>query len=306
MRAASLNYRDLLMVQGHYNPHQPLPLIPCSDGVGVVTEVGERVTNLAPGDRVATLFAQGWTGGEPTREKFRTTLGGPLDGTLAEEMVLNQGGAIKVPAFLSDAEAACLPCAAVTAWSALVTEGQVRAGDTVLLQGTGGVSLFALQFAVALGARVIITSSSDDKLDRALKLGAWKGINYKTDPNWGKSARKMTQGGRGVDLIVEVGGTDTLAQSLKAIRVGGTIAMIGILGGAKAPLLITPILMQQIRVQGIFVGSGEGFAAMNRAIEAHRIRPIVHQVYPFAETRQAMEEMTRGNHFGKIAIAIST
>ncbi|MBH24951.1 MAG: NAD(P)-dependent alcohol dehydrogenase [Myxococcales bacterium] len=303
MRAASLNYRDLLMVRGQYNPRQPLPLIPCSDGVGVVTEVGDGVTDLEVGARVATLFAQGWGGGEPSREKFGTTLGGPLDGTLAEELVLDRRGVIEVPEHLTDAEAACLPCAAVTAWSALVTEGQVRAGDTVLLQGTGGVSLFALQFATVLGARVIITSSSDDKLDRALQLGAWKGINYKDDPAWGRTARKLT-GGRGVDLVVEVGGTGTLEQSLKAVRVGGTIAMIGILSGALAPLLITPILMQQIRVQGVFVGSGEGFAAMNRAIDAHQLTPLVHRVYPFDEAPQAMRDMTRGEHFGKIAITI--
>ncbi|MEL6178728.1 MAG: NAD(P)-dependent alcohol dehydrogenase, partial [Myxococcota bacterium] len=278
-------------------------LIPCSDGVGVVTEVGAGVTDLKEGTRVMPLFAQGWTGGEPTAAKFKTTLGGPLDGTLAEEMVLDRSGVIPAPSHLTDAEASCLPCAAVTAWSALVTQGQLRAGETVLIQGTGGVSIFALQFAVLLGARAIVTSSSNAKLERAIELGAWKTINYNEDPRWGRTARSLTEG-RGVDLVVEVGGTGTLEQSLKAVRVGGTVVMIGVLSGVKAPLLITPILMQQLRIQGILVGSGEGFAAMNRAIEAHNLRPIVHATYPFDQTRQAMEDMLKGNHFGKLTIAL--
>ncbi|HQN97691.1 MAG TPA: NAD(P)-dependent alcohol dehydrogenase, partial [Thermoanaerobaculales bacterium] len=239
MRAVSLNYRDLMTVEGSYNPRQPLPLVPCSDGVGEVAAVGEGVSRVAVGDRVATLFSQGRMGGRPTVEELRATLGGPLDGTLAELMVLPERGVIRVPEHLSDAEAATLPCAALTAWSALVEQGRVAAGDTVLVQGTGGVSIFALQFAQMLGARVIVLSSSDDKLVKARRLGAWQEINYLDDPQWGKTVRELT-GGVGVDHIVEVGGAGTLAQSLQAIRVGGEISLVGVLAGGASELSIVP------------------------------------------------------------------
>ena len=202
MKAASLNYRDLLMVRGHYDPRQPLPLVPLSDGVGEVVEVGAGVTRVAVGDRVCPIFAQAWHAGEPRKETMRTTLGGPLDGTLREEMCLSEEGVVPVPEHLSDAEAACLPCAAVTAWSALVTHGGVKAGDTVLVLGTGGVAVFAVQFARLLGAEVIATSSSDEKLERVRALGAAHGINYVSEPDWGKRARALT-GGRGVDHVLE-------------------------------------------------------------------------------------------------------
>lgn len=303
MRAASLNFRDYLVINGLYNPKQPLPLIPCSDGVGVVEEVGPGVDRVKVGDRVATLFAQKWLGGRPTHDKIRSTLGGPIDGTLAEKMVLDQEGVVPVPAYLTDTEAATLPCAALTAWSALVTHGDVEAGETVLVQGTGGVSLFGLQIAQALGARVIATSSKDEKLERAIDLGAWKGINYVDDPDWGKTARKLT-GGEGVDHIVDVGGAGTLAQSTRGIRIGGTISMIGVLGGNKVEMALTPILMQNVRVQGILVGSREGFEAMNRAFEVHEIRPIIDRVFPFEEAREAVAYMAAGRHFGKICIEI--
>jgi NADPH:quinone reductase-like Zn-dependent oxidoreductase len=301
MRAASLNYRDLLMVQGSYNPRQPLPLIPCSDGAGVVEAVGEGVSRVQPGQRVATLFSQGWMSGEPTREKLRSTLGGPLDGALAEVMVLPEDGVIPVPEHLSDEQAATLPCAALTAWSALVVQGGVKAGDTVLLQGTGGVSLFALQFAKLLGARVILTSSSDEKLERGRALGADETINYRTDPDWGKTALKLT-GGRGVDHVVEVGGAGTLAQSLRAVRFGGSLSVIGVLSGESSPLNILPILMKNVRLQGILVGHREGFEAMNRAITQGRLVPTVDRVFSFEDAREAFEYLASGRHFGKICL----
>ncbi len=301
MKAASLNYRDILMVNGHYNPRQPLPLIPCSDGVGEVVEIGQGVSRVAVGDRVSTLFCQKWLGGEPDRDKLGSTLGGPRDGTLAEYMVLSEDGVIKVPEYLSHVEAATLPCAALTAWSALVSQGGVRAGDTVLVQGTGGVSLFALQFARALGARVIVTSSSDAKLETAEKLGSWRQINYVENPKWGKVARGMTDG-MGVDHIVEVGGAGTLGQSLQAIRIGGQISLIGVLSGNATELNIIPILMQNVRVQGILVGSREGFEAMNRCLAQHQIQPVVDRVFPFDEVREALVYMSGGRHLGKICI----
>ncbi|MDA8021147.1 MAG: NAD(P)-dependent alcohol dehydrogenase [Thermoanaerobaculia bacterium] len=301
MKAVSLNYRDYLMVTGAYNPKQPLPLVPCSDGVGIVDEVGPDVDRLQPGMRVATLFAPLWRGGRPDRQGIRTTLGGPLDGTLTEHMVVPEGAVVPVPEHLSHVEAATLTCAGLTAWSALVTQGGVTAGETVLVQGTGGVSLFALQFANLLGARVIVTSSKDDKLEKAKDLGAWQGINYIDDPHWGRTAKKLT-GGVGVDHVVEVGGAGTLAQSCTAVRIGGCISLIGILAGPQADIALTPILMQNIRVQGIFVGHREGFEAMNRAVDQHRLQPVVDRVFPFEETREAFYYLSAARHMGKICI----
>ena len=304
MRAASLNYRDLLMVKGHYDPRQPLPLIPCSDGVGEVTAVGDRVSRVAVGDRVATCFSQAWIGGPPSRERLRATLGGPLDGTLCEQMLLSAEGVVPVPGHLTDAEAATLPCAAVTAWGALVDQGGITAGDTVLVQGTGGVSIVALQLAQLLGARVIVTSSSDAKLERARELGAWQTINYRQDPGWGKTARRLTDG-RGVDLVVEVGGAGTLEQSLKAVAFGGTVIVLGVLSGFASELNILPIFMQQVRLQGLLVGSRDAFEAMNRAIAAAELRPVVDRVVPFADAPEAFRVMEQAGHFGKIAVGIA-
>ena len=303
MQAASLNARDLMTARGQYNPKQSLPLIPCSDGVGRVEAIGEGVTRVREGDRVTPIFAQQWISGEPTLDLRHSTLGGPRDGTLAEWMVIDQEGAVVPPAHLTDEECAALPCAAVTAWSALVTHGEVREDDVVLVQGTGGVSIFALQFATMLGARVIVTSSSDEKLARARELGAWETINYNANPDWGKQARKLT-GGNGVDLIVEVGGARTLTQSLAAIRFAGRICLIGVLSGVAAEVNVIPVLMQQVRIQGLFVGHREGFEAMNRAIETHTTRPVVDRVFPLDQTRAAMECLAGGEHFGKICIRI--
>ncbi|MFB1479208.1 NAD(P)-dependent alcohol dehydrogenase [Corallococcus sp. RDP092CA] len=304
VKATSLNSRDLMMVEGRYNPRQKLPLVPNSDGAGVVDAVGPGVTRVKPGDRVMTLFAQGWQAGEPTKAITATTLGGPLDGALADTLVLHEDGVVPTPAYLTDEEAATLPCAAVTAWSALVTQGGLKAGDTVLVQGTGGVSIFALQIARLFGARVIVTSSRDDKLERALKLGAQEGINYVTTPDWEKAARALT-GGVGVDHVVEVGGAGTFERSLKALRVGGTVSVIGVLSGGAGPVSLIPILMQNLRVQGVFVGHRQSFEAMTRAFALHDVHPVVDRVFPFAEARAAFEHMKQGAHFGKLVIKVS-
>jgi NADPH:quinone reductase-like Zn-dependent oxidoreductase len=300
MKAWSLNYRDLLVVKGQYNPRLKLPLIPFSDGAGEVVEVGEGVTRVQAGDRVAGGFMPGWVEGGLTDAKGKTALGGGGDGMLAEFVLLPAEGVVKVPPHLSDEEAATLPCAAVTAWHALVTAGGIHAGDTVLIQGTGGVSLFALQFARLAGAAVIATSSSDAKLARILQMGAVHGINYRTNPDWEKKVLELT-GGVGVDHVVEVGGAGTLPRSLKAVRTGGIISLIGILSGVGEfnPL---PILMKSIRVQGIYVGSRQMFEDMNRAVALHQLKPVIDRVFPFDQAREALRHMESGSHFGKIVI----
>jgi NADPH:quinone reductase-like Zn-dependent oxidoreductase len=300
MRAWSLNFRDLLVVKGQYNPKLKFPFVPLSDGVGEVAAVGEGVTRVKVGDRVAGCFVQGWLAGELTDAIFKTGLGGGPQGILAEQVVLSEEGIIHVPAHLTDEEAATLPCAALTAWHALVVEGGVKAGDTVLVQGTGGVSIFALQFARLLGARVIATSSSNDKLARVRQMGAADGINYKETPDWEDRLRELT-GGAGVDHVVEVGGAGTFNKSLKAVRIGGRIYLIGVLAG-PGTVNIMPILMKNVRVQGIFVGSREMFEAMNRAIALHQLRPVVDRVFGFGEIREALKHMESGSHFGKVCL----
>lgn len=304
MTAASLNFRDLLMVRGLYNPRQPLPLIPFSDGAGEVAALGKGVKRFAVGDKVCPTFFQGWPAGEPSRDKLKTSLGGPADGVLREYAVFAEGGLVRAPAHLSDAEAACLPCAAVTAWNALVTRGGLIGGETVLVQGTGGVSIFALQIAKALGARVIATSSSDEKLARARELGADELINYRATEKWGAEARGLT-GGRGVDLVVEVGGANTLEQSLAALRPGGRIAMIGVLSGTASKIDVIPILMQGLRIQGIIVGHRESFEDLNRFVSQVKLRPVIDQVRPWTEAPAALEAMVAGEHLGKIVLRIA-
>jgi NADPH:quinone reductase-like Zn-dependent oxidoreductase len=299
LHAWSLNYRDLMLVKGAYNPRLKLPVVPLSDGVGEVVEVGPDVVRIKTGERVAGAFMPGWNGGPLTDAKAKTALGSGGTGMLAEYVVLPEQGVVVVPAHLSDEEAATLPCAAVTAWHALVSSGGLTAGHTVLTQGTGGVSLFALQFARLLGARVIATSGSDDKLKRVLEMGASDGINYKTTPEWGKKVSELSGGG--VDHVVEVGGAGTLGESLKAVRTGGTVSLIGVLSGAGTFNPI-PILMKNVRVQGIYVGSGEMFEAMNRAIALHKLRPVVDRVFPFAEAPAAWRHLESGAHFGKVVI----
>jgi NADPH:quinone reductase-like Zn-dependent oxidoreductase len=301
LRAVSLNYRDLMVVKGLYNPKLPLPLIPFSDGVGEVVAVGSGVTRVNIGDRVAGIFFQKWLAGELTAEKAESALGGAIAGMLAEYVVLHEDGVVRVPEHLTDEEAASLPCAAVTAWNALFTSGSLKAGDTVLIQGTGGVSIFALQFALLAGARVIATSSSDEKLERVLQLGASDGINYKQTPDWSKKVRELTAGD-GVDYVVEVGGAGTLSESLRAVRYGGQISLIGVLTGGSAEINTASILMKNVKVQGIYVGSREMFEAMNCAIALHKLHPVCDRVFPFHEAPEALKYMETGSHFGKICI----
>ncbi len=300
MKAWSLNYRDLMIVKGMYNPKLQLPFVPLSDGVGQVIAIGAGVSRVRVGDRVASCFMQGWVEGDITEAKARTSLGGGQAGMLAERVVLSEDGVIHVPAHLTDEQAATLPCAALTAWNALVPSGNLKAGETVLIQGTGGVSLFALQFAKMHGARVFATSGNDGKLQRALDLGAEVGVNYKTEPEWENSVRRWTKD-VGVDHIVEVGGAGTLGKSLKAVRHGGNVYLIGVLSGGNAinPL---PILMKSVRVQGIFVGSRAMFEAMNRAIEAAKMQPVVDRVFGFDEIQPALRHMENASHFGKICL----
>ncbi len=302
MKAASLNFRDLLVPKRGYGALTGmLPLIPVSDGVGEVIALGDGVTRVMLGDRVCPIMIQGWIAGEPTAERVRRTLGGPLDGVMTELMLVDAEGVAKAPAHLSDEEAATLPCAALTAWSAVVTEGRVRAGDTVLVQGCGGVSLFALQFAKLHGARVIVLSSKDERLARAKALGADIGINYRSTPEWGRVVREAA-GGEGVDHIVEVGGTETLPQSLRAIRAGGVISLIGVLSGGRIDANLGPIVTRQVRLQGIAAGNRDGFEAMLRAVETHRLHPVVDRVFAFEALREALDYLATGAHLGKVCI----
>jgi NADPH:quinone reductase-like Zn-dependent oxidoreductase len=252
---------------------------------------------------VAAAFMPGWVSGAPNEAKSRSALGGGGVGMLAETVVLPADGVVAVPAHLSFEEAATLPCAAVTAWHGLVVEGQIKAGDTVLVQGTGGVSVFALQFARMHGARVIATSSSDEKLERIRALGASDGINYKATPEWDKAVLKLT-GGEGVDHVVEVGGVGTLNRSLKATKVGGRLSLIGVLTGGAAEVGIFPVLMKNLRIQGIYVGSVEMFESMNRAIALNSLKPVIDRVFPFEQAADAYRYLESGAHFGKVVIRI--
>jgi NADPH:quinone reductase-like Zn-dependent oxidoreductase len=301
VRAVSLNYRDTLVVNGQY-PGLTLPLIPLSDGAGEVVAIGEGVTRVKVGDRIAAIFFQDWIAGRLTRQKIKSALGGAIDGMLAEYVVLNQAGVVLLPEHLSYEEGATLPCAAVTAWQALVTRGGLTAGETVLLLGTGGVSTFALQFAQILGARIIMTSSSDEKLAHAKAMGAHETINYKTYPNWHEQVWQLTHG-EGVDQVIEVGGAGTLERSLRSTRVGGRVSLIGVLSGA-GEFNHTYILRNSIDVQGIFVGSREMFEGMNAAIALHQIKPVIDRVFPFSEAPAAYRYLQSGSHLGKVVIQI--
>ncbi|MCA9603396.1 MAG: NAD(P)-dependent alcohol dehydrogenase, partial [Myxococcales bacterium] len=293
----------LLMIDGKYNPRLALPLVPLSDGVGDVIE-SAAVSPGAPavGTRVMPVFAQGWHHGLPTREIVgKCTLGGPLDGCLAEEMIVPEGDVVSAPVHLDDAEAATLPCAGVTAWTALVTEGDLKAGDSVVVQGSGGVSVFALMLAHALGARVLATTGSPEKEARLRALGADHVLNYKTEPAWGKVARAWA-GGDGVDHVIDVGGAGTLPESLRAVRAGGTVSLIGILGGSADKLNLLPILMNHVRVQGVFVGHRASFEALVAFMAEQRLRPAIDRVVPFDDAPAAFAHLRSGEHFGKVGV----
>jgi NADPH:quinone reductase-like Zn-dependent oxidoreductase len=304
VRACSINYRDLAVMRGAYGAGVKPPLIPLSDGAGEVVAVGPDVTRVKPGDRVAAIFFQDWLEGPTDDAKANSALGGSIDGVMAELVCLNAQGLVHVPEHLSFVEVAALPCAAVTAWHGLFRSGGLRPGESVLLQGTGGVSLFAFQFAKMAGARVIVTSSSDAKLERLRAMGADGLVNYKTTPDWDKPARQFTNG-VGVDHIIEVGGAGTLLLSSKAIRRGGHIALIGVLAGGTQfdPRLM---MVKGVRLQGIYVGSREMFEEMNRAISLARIRPVIDRVFEFDQLLNALQHMENGAHLGKICLQVSS
>lgn len=302
IKAASLNYRDLAILTQKYMAALPLPYVPASDCGGEVVEVGEEVIRFKIGDRVTPIYTQGWHDGYPTPEqRTKRTLGAPLSGVLQDYVVVPAEDAVSIPSNLSDGEAATLPIAALTAWSTL-QEGGIKAGDTVLVQGTGGVALFALQFAKIMGARVIVLSSSDEKLVRAKRLGADIGINYRTTPDWGVAVKEAT-GGRGVDIIVETAGA-TMEKSLAAVAFGGFIGIVGFVAGMKAEIPLRSIIGPMIRIQGIAVGSRARFEAMNRAIVLHKLKPVVDSTFPLEKAADAFRHLEQGKHFGKIVISL--
>jgi NADPH:quinone reductase-like Zn-dependent oxidoreductase len=299
--AGALNYRDFGVLNGTYG-YTKFPVIPLSDGAGEVVAVGPGVTQFTVGDRVASTFFQGWTGGRIPANASKNSLGGMIDGLLAEYALLNEIGAVKIPGHLSFEEAATLPCAALTAWNAIVATGQIKAGETIAILGTGGVACFGLQFAKMHGAFVFQTSSSDDKLARAKTLGADATINYRATPGWDQEILKRTDGA-GVDHVLEVGGAGTLERSMNAVRPGGSIYVIGALAG---PGSINPRMINRksIRLQGIHVGSRDMFADMNRAVALHKLKPAIDQVFGFDDAKAAYTRQQSGQHFGKIVIAV--
>lgn len=304
MRMAALNSRDLIVPErGYGRATGELPLIPVSDGVGEIIEIGSGVTRVAVGDRVCPTYFQNWTSGEPTPERFASALGGPLDGVMADFICLSGEGVVKVPDYLSDGEAATLPCAALTAWSAVVTHGQTRAGDKILVQGTGGVALFALAFAKLQGAHVTVISSSDDKLARVRDMGADATINYRSEEDWARASRPLTADRGGFDTIIELGGAKTLPLSLRAVRPGGTLSMIGVLSGLNIEASLGLIVARQVRLQGVTVGHRDGFEAMLRAMEQHRVRPVLGETFAFEDLKDAMTHLRTGGHFGKTILA---
>jgi len=301
IHAVSLNYRDLMMVKGSYNPKLRLPRIPCSDGAGEVAAIGGGVTEWKPGDRVCGSFFQNWIDGPPTPAKIKGVLGGDIDGMIAEYVLLKEAGLVRIPGHLSFEEAASLPCAAVTAWNALAA-ANLPPDSAVLIQGTGGVSIFALQFAKMKGMRVLGISSSDAKLQRAASLGLDKGLDYGETSEWDRWVMEQTSG-EGVDLVVEVGGVGTLPRSLRAVKMGGMIAQIGVLSAPAEPIPIPLILHRQVRIQGIYVGSRHDFEAMNKAITSSGLHPVL-KSHPWTETRETFRAVESASHFGKLVLNV--
>ncbi len=303
--AFSVNFRDLMTVRGDYNKRMRLPVTPFSDGAGEVAAVGEGVERWVVGDRVMPIFMQGWAEGAIDAEKSKTALGGGQrwQGVLREYGTFSQDGLVSIPSHLSFEEAATLPCAAVTAWHALFDAGRLQAGETVLTLGTGGVSTFATQFAVMAGAKVIATSSSDEKLEKVRSLGAAETINYRNIPEWDSAVATLT-GGVGVDHVVEVGGPGTIGRSLKAVKTGGHVAVIGVLDTGESDFSPMPILMRSLRLTGIYVGSRKMFEDMNAAISHAKLRPVVDSIFDFEDARDALRYMEKASHFGKIVIKI--
>lgn len=303
IRASSVNYRDLSTIEDPVSRKLPYPTVPNSDGAGEVDAVGPGVSGLSVGDRVMGCFFQSWEAGPISAAAMASALGGALPGVLAEHVVLDADGVIAMPAHLSFAEASTLPCAALTAWHALTLPRPISPGETVLLLGTGGVSVFAQQFCAFMGARTIVTSSSDEKLERMRALGANETINYRVNPDWEKAVLDMT-GGIGADRVVEVGGPGTLQKSITAARVGGIVGLIGILTGVQGSVMPTDIMRKSITVRGIYVGSRQMFADMNRAIDLHGLKPVIDETFAFEDGREAYRRMRQASHFGKLVISV--
>jgi NADPH:quinone reductase-like Zn-dependent oxidoreductase len=303
IHAVSLNYRDLMIAQGNYVAVSPEPVIPVADGAGEVIAVGAAVTRFKVGDRVVNGYFPNWIDGAPTPAKTATSFGADIDGVLAEQVVFAEDALVAIPGHLNYAEAATLSCAGITAWNTLFCEGALKPGHSVLLLGTGGVSIWALQLAKAAGLQVLITSSSDAKLERARALGADVTINYRSTPQWHEEVLRHT-GGHGVDMVVEVGGDDTLPRSIAATRMGGDIAIIGGVSGFSAQLNLVPVLVGNLHLNGIFVGSRTMFEDLNHFVARTRIRPVVDRVFAFDHARAAYEYLQRAGHFGKVVIAV--
>jgi NADPH:quinone reductase-like Zn-dependent oxidoreductase len=303
-RAASLNYRDLLVVKGLYNPKFPRPLVPCSDGFGEIVEVGPAVPKSLLKKSVLTLFCPQWQGGQPQPEVLRNTLGGPLPGVLAQSQNFRVEEVLVLPepTALTPGEWAALPCAGVTAWTCLVDHARLRSGQTVLLIGTGGVSLFGLQIAKMLGARCLLLSSSEAKRERALELGADAVSDYAENPEWSRWVLQET-GGTGVDVVLETGGAGTLTQSLKSVKVGGHISLVGVLSGVEERLNILPLVMKAVTVRGAIVGHKESARELHEAILHNMIRPVIQQDFPWSEVPEAFQYLASGRQFGKITIS---
>ena len=301
--AASVNYRDFMIAEGMFAPPEDLPVIPLSDGAGEIVSAGQGISGLQVGDTVTPLFFPRWLSGDALGDERSVSTGLEAPGCLREYGAFDESAVVKVPDFLSAEEAACFPCAGLTAWSALVTTSGTSSGDVVVVLGTGGVSIFALQFAKALGATVIVTSSSDEKLAHAKELGADHGINYHATPEWGTAVKELTDG-RGADVVVEVGGTSTLPQSFKAIRRGGNIPIIGALAGAQMDLAVYELIMTNAHMHGIGVGNRAGYEEMMRFVDEHRISPVIHKSYAFDEAATAMQDINKGEHFGKLVVRI--
>jgi len=302
MTAASLNYRDLLVVKGIGGWKPPAPRIPVSDGVGRIIAVGSSVSRLKKGYSVAAIFLPKWLDGELTAEKDVISLGGAVaDGVLAEYVVFKEEAVLKIPVNLSELEAATLPVAALTAWHAVTRRSRVQSGETVVIQGTGGVSLFAAQFVHALGGRAIVTSSSDEKLEKVKALGASATINYKRFPAWEEKVLELTEG-LGADHIIEVVGGENLNRSLTAVKVSGTISFIGLIAGLSAPINTYQFVAKNVRIHGIETGSREMFEEMNRFIESNRLKPVIDRTFAFDEVREALKYLESGAHFGKVGI----
>lgn len=303
MRAVSLNYRDLGATRRERPGNLPPPFTVCSDGAGEIVGVGDGVSKWKAGDKVMPAFFQEWAAGPVSREVMRSALGGPLPGVLSEYARVREGGLVRMPGTLSFEEAATLPCAAVTAWHALIGHGKLRAGQTVLTLGTGGVSLFALQIAKMHGARVIITSSSDEKLARATRLGADETINYKTTPDWERRVFELTNKA-GVDHVIELGGAGTLQKSLEAVGYGGRVSLIGVLTGFEGLVNPWPVIARSVTLHGIYVGSRSMFEDMTRAVVQNGLKPVIDRVFEFGDAPAAFEHMAAGKHFGKIVVRV--